>query len=114
MIEIALLILLLVLSLILIRLNFLSSVFLALVLSTFIHKELFSIYVWDMMPIRVLLLAFLLNSSFEFLKYNGFGFKFLNDLKDPFLLLISLFILSKFLSLPFSKDYESSFFLAIF
>jgi len=91
MVEIFLVILILIGSVILIRVNLISACVLALVLSTFLHKELFSIYIWDMLPIRVLMGAFLLNSAYEFIKFNGFSQRFIKYLKDPFVIL-SIFV----------------------
>jgi len=114
MIEIILLVLILIASIVLIRVNFLSACTLALVLSTFIHKELFSIYIWDMLPIRVLMGAFVLNSLYDFYKFNGFSSKFLKYLKDPFIILLILFLVSKFVSSINSLDLRTSIFMNIF
>ena len=105
MIEIILLIFILIASVVLIRVNFLSACVLALVLSTFIHKELFSIYIWDMLPIRVLMGAFVLNSIYDFFKFNGLSLKFVKYLKDPLISLLILFLISKFIS-TFKNRYK--------
>ena len=78
MIEILLIAGILIVTLILLRYNFFSALILALVLSTFLHKELFSIYIWDMLPIRIFMGAFLINSFYEFVRFNGLSFKFIN------------------------------------
>jgi 4-amino-4-deoxy-L-arabinose transferase-like glycosyltransferase len=114
MIEILLLVFILITSVVLIRVNFLSAVVLALVLSTFLHKEIFSIYLWDLLPIRVLMGAFLLNSLYEFYKFNGLSLKFLKFLKDPLILLLVLYLLTKYISTINSLDIKTSLFINIF
>lgn len=114
MIEIILVLLIFIACFILIRINFLSSVILALVLSTFLHKEMFSIYIWDLLPIRILMGAYLLNSFYEFIKFNKLSFKFVNYLKDPLILLLILFVVSKLISTFNSLDIKTSLFLNLF
>lgn len=114
MIEIILVLLIFIACLILIRINFLSSVILALVLSTFLHKEMFSIYIWDLLPIRILMGAYILSSLYDFIKFNKFTLKFLRYLKDPFILLLILFVISKFISTVNSLDLKTSLFLNLF
>lgn len=114
MIEIILLVLILIAAIFLIRVNFFSACVLALVLSTFIHKELFSIYIWDMLPIRVLMGAFILSSIYDFYKFNGFSLKFVKYLKDPLVILLLLFLVSKFISTFNSLDVRTSIFMNIF
>lgn len=114
MLEIILVILIFIVSLILIRVNYLSACALALVLSTFLHKELFSIYIWDLLPIRILMGAFLLNSLYELIKFNGLSWKFVKFLKDPFVLLSILFVISKLISTINSLDLKTSLFLDLF
>lgn len=108
MIEILLIAGILIVTLILLRYNFYSALILALVLSTFLHKELFSIYIWDMLPIRILMGAFLINSFYEFIKFNGLSFKFVKYLKDPFIILNVLFLFSKLVSMVNSLNLNTS------
>jgi len=114
MTEIIIASLLFIVFLLLIRINFFLSVVVALFLSTLIHKELFSIYIWDLMLIRVAMLAYVVSYFFDFIKFNKFSLKFLKYLNDPFIFLILMFVVSKFLSLPYSLNFQSSFFLAVF
>jgi 4-amino-4-deoxy-L-arabinose transferase-like glycosyltransferase len=114
MVEIILVLLIFICCLILIRVNFLSACVLALVLSTFLHKELFSLYIWDLLPVRILMGAFLVNSLYEFIKFNGFSWKFLKYLKDPLVLISVLFVVSKLISTFNSLDLKTSLFLDLF
>ena len=114
MAEIALIALIFILSFILIRINFLSAVVLALVLSTFLHKELFSLYMWDLLPIRILMGAFLINSFYEFIKFNKLSLKFLQFLKDPFILLNLLILFSRIISTVNSLNLKASLNLNVF
>lgn len=114
MTEIIIVVGILILSLILIRVNFLSAVILALVLSTFLHKELFSLYIWDLLPIRVLMGAFLLNSLYEFFKFNKLTLKFLPYLKDPFILINLLIIGSRIISMVNTLNLRASINLNLF
>ncbi len=108
MIEILLIAGILILTLILLRYNFYASLILALVLSTFLHKELFSIYIWDMLPIRIFMGAFLINSFYDFVRFNGISFKFVKYLKDPFILLNVLLLISKLVSMVNTQNLTAS------
>lgn len=112
--EVLIIIALLILSFILIRVNFFSSLVLALVLSGFLHKELFSLYIWDMLPIRIWMGAFLLNSFYEFIKFNKLSLKFLPYLKDPFILINIIIAVSRLLSTVNSLNIGISLFLNLF
>lgn len=114
MIEIILVALIFIACLVLIRINFLSSLILALVLSIFLHKELFSIYLWDLLPIRIFLGAFLLNSLYEFYKFNKFSTKFLKYLLDPLVLALLFFFLTKLISTFNTLDLKTSLGLNVF
>lgn len=114
MIEILLIALILTSSFLLIRSNFYLSVVFALVLSTLLHKELFSVYIWDMLPIRIFMGAFLLSSLYDFYQFNKFSLKFLKYLKDPFILLNILLIFSKLVSIINSLNIRASLGLTIF
>ena len=114
MIEILLIIGILIVSFYLLRKNFFSGLVLALVLSTFLHKELFSIYIWDMLPIRIFMGAFLLNSVYEFYLFNKFSTKFVKYLKDPFILLNIFVVFSKLISIINSLNLSASINLNIF
>lgn len=114
MVEIILIVLILILSLILIRFNFISAVILALVLSTFLHKELFSLYLWDLLPVRVLMGAFLINSIYEFIRFNKLSLRFLPYLKDPFILINILIIFARLISTINSLNLNASLNLNLF
>ena len=103
-----------IISLILIRVNFFSSLILALVLSGFLHKELFSMYIWDVLPIRIFMGAFLISSVYDFFKFNKLSFRFLPYLKDPFIVLNILLITSKLISTINSLSINHSLFLNMF
>ena len=109
--EILTLILLFVSSLLLIFYNTRFSIYILILLSVLLHKEVFSIYKWDILPIRVFMLAF----SVYALIYAVMSIRrkeFLNQIKsfvlDPFVfLLIGLFIFRS-ISLINSKNLFSS------
>lgn len=67
-----------------------------------------------MLPIRILMGAFLINSIYEFYLYNKFSLKFLKYLKDPFILLNLFLIVSKLISLINSLNLAASINLSIF
>lgn len=93
------------LSLLLLVKRFDVSVYLLLILSVLLHKELFSFYTWDLLPIRlfgfalILSLAINLKSTLSNLKKN---------LKDPFILfiIVSWFIYA--ISIWFSLNVKAS------
>src|SRR3972149_6822663 len=95
-VEIGILVLIFIFSLWLIRRSFDSSLALLLILSVFLHKEFFSIYTWDLVPVRVFMLAFVANAVLEVLYKMKRGLKpniktVTNFLLDPFLALISAY-----------------------
>lgn len=112
--QIWLILVIFVLCLILIRVNFFSALVLALVLSGFLHKELFSLYIWDVLPIRIFMGAFLISSLYDFLRFNKLSLKFLPYLKDPFIVINILLIASKLLSMVNSLSLNHSLFLNMF
>ena len=57
--EIIIVVLLFIFSILLLFKNAKVGLYVLLVLSVLLHKELFSIYIWDLMPIRVFMLGFL-------------------------------------------------------
>jgi len=114
MTEIILATILFILCFILIRYRFFVSITVGLILSVLLHKELFSIYIWDLLPIRIFMSAFLLSSLIDFFKYNRFSLKFVEYLKEPFIVLNLLLIVSKLLSLINTLSLSSTIFLNIF
>ena len=59
MIDIAIILVIFIASYILILRNFKLSLYVLIVLSVLLHKELFSFYKWDLMPVRVFMLGLL-------------------------------------------------------
>lgn len=114
MVEIILAIILFILCFVLIRYKFYLSLSIGLVLSVLLHKELFSIYIWDLLPIRIFMISFLLNSLIDFVRFNRFSLKFLEYLKEPFIVINVLLALSKLISLKNTLSLSSTIFLNIF
>jgi hypothetical protein len=114
MIEIITAILLFIVCFTLIRFKFYKSIIVALFLSTLLHKELFSIYIWDLLPIRIFMAAFLLSSLVDFIIFNKFSLKFLVYLKDPFILINLLLIVSRSISMVNTLNLRSSLSLTAF
>ncbi len=112
--EIILATVLFVLCFLLIRYKFYLSLTIGLILSALLHKELFSIYLWDLLPIRIFMVSFLVSSLWDFYKYNKFSWKFLDYLKDPFILINVLLVITKLASIFNSLSLSSSIFLNIF
>lgn len=112
--EIILATILFIFCFLLIRYKFYLSLIVGLVLSTLLHKELFSIYIWDLLPIRIFMVAFLFNSLLEFYKFNKFSIKFLQYLKEPFITINLLLIITKLVSTINTLSLSSTIFLNIF
>ena len=114
MIEIIIGIFLFIICFLLIRFRYYLSLLVGLILSVLLHKELFSIYVWDLLPIRVFMAAFLINSLIDFYRFNKFSLKFVEYLKDPYIFINLLLILSKLVSVFNSLSISSSINLNLF
>lgn len=114
MIEIIIAIALFILCFLLIRYRFYLSLIVGLILSMFLHKELFSIYMWDLLPIRIFMSAFLLSSFIDFWKFNKISLRFVSYLKDPFIALNILLIITKLISTVNTLSLSSTIFLNIF
>ncbi|MFA6981747.1 MAG: O-antigen ligase family protein, partial [Patescibacteria group bacterium] len=106
--EILLLIILFIASFALLLTNFDLSVFVMLVLSVLLHKELFSIFKWDVLPIRLFMLAFLCYGVLAFFKTNKTFKEKLTFFKDPFVLILTLIWVVSGFSIYFSKNLYSS------
>ncbi len=116
-IEILILIILFLASLLLLFLNFRFSMYVLLFLSVLLHKELFSIYMWDVLPVRVFMAAvgvyglirammwFVINLRFDPSKVKN---SILGNLKDPFITLMILVWISRGISLLFSANIKAS------
>ncbi|OGC47169.1 hypothetical protein A2886_00800 [candidate division WWE3 bacterium RIFCSPHIGHO2_01_FULL_42_13] len=110
-VEIGILILIFALSFWLIRRDFDASLILLLVLSVFLHKEFFSIYRWDVLPVRVFMLAFVASAGLQVLEKLRSGLKkeeIFKFFSDPFIILISAYWLVNALSLIFTENLAAS------
>lgn len=111
MAELLLLVLLFFLSLLLIHLNFELAIKVFLVLSVFLHKEVFSIYQWDYLPVRLFMLALAFYFGFKtvfWLVAKRNKNELSTFLKNPFFVLLIAIWLVRLLSLFFSKNLQAS------
>lgn len=121
--QIAILILIFFLSLVLIMRNFRQSLVALLILSVLLHKELFSIYHWDLLPVRVFMLALLVSVAVKVgiwkLKIyrethsvkavsSAVAAVFFANMKDPFILTLVLLWVVRAISLFFTKSWLDS------
>jgi len=94
--------------------NFKLSLYVLLTLSVLLHKELFSFYRWDLMPVRLFMLALffvgIVKTYFYVVKHGGIK-SLLPYIKDPFIALLLLIWLTRGLSIIFSKNLQASIFL---
>lgn len=88
---------------------------LLLLLSVLLHKELFSLYTWDLLPIRFAMAALVLYNVLLFAKYlvnacksRTLTLMVLKYAKDPFIVVILLLWLVRGISIIFSADLDSS------
>ncbi|MFC1756059.1 glycosyltransferase family 39 protein [Patescibacteria group bacterium] len=109
--EILIIGLIIVSSFILLLKNFNLGIKVLLVLSTLLHKEVFSIYEWDFLPVRFFMLSlgiFLVYDVFKtYLKEKSIK-KYLSILKDPLVLILILLWLVRAASIIFSKNLTAS------
>lgn len=101
-------------SYVLILKNFKFSLYVLIVLSVMLHKELFSFYRWDLMPVRIFMLALLfagITKTYLYVVKSGGIKSLLPYLKDPYILTLILIFLTRALSLIFSKNLRASIFL---
>lgn len=114
MIEIIVLALICILSFILILRKFEFSVYILMILSVLLHKELFSFYRWDFLPVRAFMFALLaalgVKAIVWFFKDRDFP-KLFSRLKDPIIVSLLLLWVIRFISLANSKNLEASFLL---
>lgn len=109
--EIFLLILIFTLSVALLIVNFDVAITLLLFLSVLLHKEFFSIYRWDVLPVRVFMLAAFFTMVFKFVKWwlSHRDFKKLIEYaKEPFILFFTLIWLVNGVSLIFTANFTES------
>lgn len=100
-----------VLALILLKKNFYHALSVLLVVSVLLHKEVFSIYKWDFLPVRFFMLAFGLYGVLAFLKWfaqHKSLRKVYEQLNDPFILLLGSIWLVRGVSILFSKNLQAS------
>ncbi len=91
--------------------NFKLSLYVLIVLSILLHKEIFSFYRWDLMPIRIFMAALLCSGITKVYLYavkNGGIKSLLPFLKDPFIATILLVWLTRGISIIFSKNLQAS------
>ena len=116
-IELIIIFLIFLLSLYIVLTRYDLSIYLLLFLSVLLHKELFSFYRWDLMPIRAFMFSVVIGSIiklFIYYKKNRTWKHIFPKLKDP--VFISLFILwlIRGISLLFSKNIQASLLLFAF
>jgi 4-amino-4-deoxy-L-arabinose transferase-like glycosyltransferase len=114
MLEIGAIISIFLISIFLIMRNFRFALYIGIVLSVLLHKELFSYYRWDFLPIRAFMLAVLVGGGL----YVLFNFQrlikdrdWLKKLKDPFLISLLLLWIVRGISIFFSRNLTASIFL---
>jgi 4-amino-4-deoxy-L-arabinose transferase-like glycosyltransferase len=111
MVDIVIIALIFLLSVFLLVRNFNYSVVVMFILSVLLHKELFSFYIWDLMPIRVfmaaLVFAVLWKIFFNYIKPRKFK-AFLDTLKDPVLIFMTVLWVIRAVSIVFTKNLSAS------
>lgn len=103
-----------ILSYILLLRNFSFSLYVLILLSVLLHKELFSFYKWDLLPVRAFMLALLAAGVTRLVLYliKTKDFKsVLSKLKDPIPLTFILLWVVRLVSIVNSKNIQSSIFL---
>jgi len=91
--------------------NFKYALYVGIVLSVFLHKELFSFYRWDVLPIRAFMVGILIVGSFFLLKNIKTILQpatFKQYLTDPFLVSLILLWVVRGASLVFSWNITAS------
>ena len=87
------------------------AIYALLVLSVLLHKQLFSVYQWNLLPVRLFCLAFFVWASLAliFVLYKGKSFSLLwQGLKEPFVFLLILLWTVRAISLVFTKNLPAS------
>lgn len=98
-------------SYILIFRNFKLSLYVLIVLSILLHKELFSFYRWDLMPVRIFMLGLFcagVTKTYIYMVKNGGIKSILPYLKDHFVLSLLFIWLTRGISIVFSKNLQAS------
>jgi O-antigen ligase len=115
--EILILILLFIFSFLLVRRDLKLSLFVLLILSVLLHKQLFSIYQWDFLPVRIFMAAFLLLFAVRFLAWlrkGGTLKQTIGFLQEPFVLVLVLLWAVRGVSIIFTQNFIASMFLFAF
>ncbi|MBT6401561.1 phospholipid carrier-dependent glycosyltransferase [candidate division WWE3 bacterium] len=110
-VELSILILIFFLSLWLIKRDFNASLTLLLVLSVLLHKEFFSIYQWDLVPVRIFMLAFAVDAALQVVAFFKKGVqkeKIIQFFSEPFILLLTFYWMVNGLSLFFTENLRAS------
>jgi 4-amino-4-deoxy-L-arabinose transferase-like glycosyltransferase len=100
-----------VLSYFLILRNFERAFFVLLILSVLLHKELFSFYHWDLMPVRAFMLALFcagLTKAYIWFVTDRDIEKAKAVFKDPMLILLILLWVTRGVSIVFSRNLQAS------
>lgn len=102
-------------SLYLLFIDFKKAIYLLLVLSLLLHKEDFSVYRWDVLPVRLFMVSLVIYTLVllcaKLVKYKSlkpFLKSFYQNIKDPFLLFLSLLLGVRFISILFSQNISNS------
>jgi hypothetical protein len=94
-----------------------SAFIFLLLVSPLLHKEVFSLVRWDLLPIRIVMLAIL---SVSLIKFASWVFKKWNlkevlaFVKDPFLISLVFLWVARLVSIVNTKNFQASAFLRIF
>lgn len=113
MLELLLIPILLIASFALIATNYEKSIYVLLVLSLLLHKEVFSIYKWDVLPVRIFMLALLCFVAYMlYKKIKDIGVKglFVELKENHFLTLLFTLWIVRGVSIVNTKNLESSIF----
>jgi len=118
--ELIVLILIISLCLVLVFINFEFSLYLLIILSVLLHKELFSIYQWDLLPIRFLMISYVVLALYKLfallvrLIKDGRLREIFKELKHPLIVSLLILWLIRGVSIIFTKNLRSSLMLYLF
>lgn len=116
-IELIVLIIITLSGLLLYFLNSRVFLYVLLTASVLLHKELFSFYRWDFLPIRFIMIAFCIGIFFTLVKFllkNRFNISLYKHLLEPFTILLGFLWLLRAVSLINSKNMSASLLLLAF
>lgn len=88
-----------------------ASVYVLIVLSVLLHKELFSFYKWDLLPVRAFMLAISAVTFWEIvkkLKHQSGRAEIVGIIKDPLVFTVGLLWVVRLASLIFTKNLPAS------